>query len=90
MVLKRSRGLMLACVSALALAACGPQQPAAAKDPNPNGAAEIAKFLDAEIGNLSTLDRAGQEAELTWFVNAAALSGHGNHRRVGEHLHARI
>jgi glycerol transport system substrate-binding protein len=72
MVLKRSRGLMLACVSALALAACGPQQPAAAKDPNPNGAAEIAKFLDAEIGNLSTLDRAGQEAELTWFLNAAA------------------
>ena len=34
---------------------------------------EAAKaFLDAEIGDLSTLDRAGQEAELQWFVDAAA------------------
>ncbi len=30
------------------------------------------KFLDAEIGDLSTLDRAGQEAELKWFMDAAA------------------
>src|SRR5215213_5378801 len=29
-------------------------------------------FLDAEIGDLSTLDRAGQEAELQWFMDAAA------------------
>jgi glycerol transport system substrate-binding protein len=33
---------------------------------------EAAKaFLDAEIGDLSTLDRAGQEAELQWFIDAA-------------------
>jgi glycerol transport system substrate-binding protein len=28
-------------------------------------------FLDAEIGDLSTLDRAGQEAEMQWFIDAA-------------------
>ncbi|MDQ2067042.1 ABC transporter substrate-binding protein [Xinfangfangia sp. CPCC 101601] len=28
-------------------------------------------FLDAEIGDLSSLDRAGQEAELQWFIDAA-------------------
>ncbi|MFN4172242.1 MAG: carbohydrate ABC transporter substrate-binding protein, partial [Pseudorhodobacter sp.] len=28
-------------------------------------------FLDAEIGDLSTLSRADQEAELQWFVDAA-------------------
>jgi len=28
-------------------------------------------FLDAEIGELSTLDRAAQEAEMQWFVDAA-------------------
>ena len=34
---------------------------------------EAAKaFLDAEIGDLSTLDRAGQESELQWFIDAAA------------------
>ena len=34
---------------------------------------EAAKaFLDAEIGDLSTLPRADQEAELQWFVDAAA------------------
>ena len=33
---------------------------------------EAAKaFLDSEIGDLSTLDRAGQEAEMQWFVDAA-------------------
>lgn len=33
---------------------------------------EAAKaFLDAEIGDLSTLDRAAQEAELQWFIDAA-------------------
>jgi len=33
---------------------------------------EAAKaFLDAEIGDLSTLDRAGQESELQWFIDAA-------------------
>jgi len=33
---------------------------------------EAAKaFLDAEIGELSTLDRAGQEAEMQWFIDAA-------------------
>ena len=29
-------------------------------------------FLDAEIGDVSSLDRAGQEAEMQWFVDAAA------------------
>ena len=72
MSVSRPRGLLLAMVSAIALAACGPQQPVASKDPNPNAATEIAKFLDAEIGELSTLDRAGQEAELNWFATAAA------------------
>jgi len=33
---------------------------------------EAAKaFLDSEIGDLSTLDRAGQEAEMQWFIDAA-------------------
>ena len=33
---------------------------------------EAAKaFLDAEIGDLSTLSRADQEAEMQWFVDAA-------------------
>lgn len=33
---------------------------------------EAAKaFLDAEIGDLSALDRAGQEAEMQWFIDAA-------------------
>jgi glycerol transport system substrate-binding protein len=33
---------------------------------------EAAKaFLDAEIGDMSTLDRAAQEAELQWFIDAA-------------------
>ena len=72
MSVTRPRGLLLAMVSAIALAACGPQQPVAAKDPNPNAGAETAKFLDAEIKDLSTLDRAAQEAELNWFATAAA------------------
>src|SRR5690606_156873 len=29
------------------------------------------KFLDEEIGDLSALDRAAQEAEMEWFINAA-------------------
>jgi glycerol transport system substrate-binding protein len=53
------------------VSACGPEQ-AANKAPNPNAAAEIAKFLDAEIKDQSVLDRAGQEAELNWFATAAA------------------
>ena len=32
---------------------------------------EAKTFLDAEIGDLSTLDRAAQEAEMQWFVDAA-------------------
>ena len=28
-------------------------------------------FLDAEIGDMSALDRAGQEAEMEWFIKAA-------------------
>jgi len=29
------------------------------------------KFLDAEIGDMSSLDRAAQEAEMQWFIDAA-------------------
>ena len=29
------------------------------------------KFLDAEIGDMSALDRAAQEAEMQWFIDAA-------------------
>jgi len=65
----RAFGVCLALAGALG--ACGPASEAP-RTPNPNAAAEIAKFLDAEIGDLSTLDRAAQEAELTWFANAAA------------------
>ncbi len=32
---------------------------------------EAKKFLDAEIGTLSTLSRADQEAEMQWFIDAA-------------------
>ncbi|MEQ9018510.1 MAG: carbohydrate ABC transporter substrate-binding protein, partial [Nitratireductor sp.] len=33
---------------------------------------EAAKaFLDAEIGDMSSLDRAAQEAEMQWFIDAA-------------------
>jgi len=50
-------------VMALALIACG--MPAFAD-------MDAAKaFLDTEIGDLSTLSRADQEAELQWFVDAA-------------------
>ena len=76
----RARALALACVSvfAIGLAACQPQEKAATgqvdpdRAPNPNAAAEIKKFLDTEINGLSTLPREQQEAELNWFVKAAA------------------
>ena len=32
---------------------------------------EAKAFLDTEIGDLSTLDRADQEAEMQWFIDAA-------------------
>ncbi|TKB04488.1 MAG: carbohydrate ABC transporter substrate-binding protein, partial [Mesorhizobium sp.] len=35
------------------------------------GMDEAKAFLDKEIGDLSTLDRAGQEAEMQWFIDAA-------------------
>ncbi|MEX6505462.1 ABC transporter substrate-binding protein [Jiella sp. M17.18] len=35
------------------------------------GMDEAKQFLDAEIGDLSTLSRADQEKEMQWFVNAA-------------------
>src|SRR5690606_15774104 len=35
------------------------------------GMDEAKAFLDAEIGDLSTLDRAAQEAEMQWFIDAA-------------------
>jgi len=52
--------------TAMALALMATQAPAWAD-------IEAAKaFLDAEIGELSTLDRAAQEAEMQWFIDAAA------------------
>jgi glycerol transport system substrate-binding protein len=77
---RRSRAFMLAFASALALgmAACQPQQQAGTSQvdpnraPNPNAAAAIKTFLDTEINGLSVLDRLAQEAELNWFVTAAA------------------
>ncbi len=51
--------------TAMALALMATQAPAWAD-------IEAAKaFLDAEVGELSTLDRAAQEAELQWFIDAA-------------------
>jgi glycerol transport system substrate-binding protein len=86
----RLRALGITMVAAGALAACGPNQ-TVSKEPNPNAAAEIAKFLDAEIGDMSTLDRAAQEAELTWFANSGrAVPGHGDQRRFREHRYARL
>ena len=35
------------------------------------GMDEAKAFLDSEIAGLSTLDRAAQEAEMQWFVDAA-------------------
>ena len=35
------------------------------------GMEEAREFLDSEIGDLSTLSRADQEAEMQWFVDAA-------------------
>jgi hypothetical protein len=35
------------------------------------GMDEAKAFLDAEIKDMSTLDRAGQEAEMQWFIDAA-------------------
>ncbi len=35
------------------------------------GMEEAMEFLDSEIGDLSVLDRAAQEAEMQWFVDAA-------------------
>ena len=67
----RRFAVLLGEVLALGLAACGPEQ-ATNQATNPNAAAEIAKFLDSEIKDLSVLDRAGQEAELNWFATAAA------------------
>lgn len=51
--------------TAMALALMAMQSPAWAD-------IEAAKaFLDAEIGDLLVLDRAGQEAEMQWFIDAA-------------------
>ncbi|MGD2134449.1 MAG: ABC transporter substrate-binding protein [Maricaulaceae bacterium] len=62
-----------------ALAACG--QPDSAGDTDtatatapaggPSGMEAARAFLDAEIGDLSSLSRAEQEAEMQWFIDAA-------------------
>jgi len=75
----RIRSLALACASVFLLGAagCGQQQPTTegvdpSRPPNPAAAAEIAEFLDTEIGDMSALSRSEQEAELMWFATAAA------------------
>lgn len=35
------------------------------------GMDEAKQFLDKEVGDMSSLDRAAQEAEMQWFVDAA-------------------
>ena len=69
--------LALCTVLALGAAGCGrePEQSSPRVNPStPNAGAAVAAaaFLDAEIGALSTLSRAEQEAEMAWFANAAA------------------
>jgi glycerol transport system substrate-binding protein len=72
----RASLIALASMMALGAAGCGPKQPAdqadANRPPNPNAAVAAAAFLDAEIGPLSSLSRAEQEAEMAWFATAAA------------------
>ena len=76
----RERVVLLAAAALVALlvVACGdkaseqPTAPAAPAAPNPGAAAATTVFLDAEIGVLSTLPRAAQEAEMAWFARAAA------------------
>ncbi|MFZ0099711.1 MAG: carbohydrate ABC transporter substrate-binding protein, partial [Gemmobacter sp.] len=56
---------MKATATAMALALMATGMPAFAD-------IEAAKaFLDAEIGDLSSLSRADQEAEMQWFIDAA-------------------
>ncbi|HEV7693630.1 MAG TPA: hypothetical protein VGO52_22535, partial [Hyphomonadaceae bacterium] len=78
---KRSRALMLAFVSALALgaAACQPQQQQAGtsqvdpnKPVNPNAGKEIDAFLSNTVKGQSVLTPEQQKAELEWFAKAAA------------------
>jgi glycerol transport system substrate-binding protein len=69
-----ARRLGLLAALALGVAGCGrePEQATvstAAAAPGPGAAAA---FLDAEIGTLSTLSRAEQEAEMAWFAQTAA------------------
>ncbi|MEZ5938261.1 MAG: ABC transporter substrate-binding protein [Hyphomonadaceae bacterium] len=74
----RAGAMALAACLAIGLSACGDKGADTANQidpnraPNPNAATEIAKFLDGEIGGLSVLDRASQEAEMNWFAQAAA------------------
>ncbi|MFO1143675.1 MAG: ABC transporter substrate-binding protein [Amaricoccus sp.] len=51
--------------TAVAIALCALAGPSFA------GMEEAKAFLDAEIGDLSTLSRADQEAEMQWFIDAA-------------------
>ena len=51
--------------TALAMALCAMAGPSFA------GMEEAKAFLDAEIGDLSTLSRADQEKEMQWFIDAA-------------------
>ena len=51
--------------TALAIALCALAGPSFA------GMEEAKAFLDAEIGDLSTLSRADQEKEMQWFIDAA-------------------
>ena len=53
--------LQLTTAMALVLLATGAQA----------GMEEAKAFLDAEIGDMSSLDRAAQEAEMQWFIDAA-------------------
>ena len=77
--------LRLKGTTAVGLAACMLAAPAFAD-------MDAAKaFLDSEIGDLSTLSRADQEAELQWFVDAATpLCWHVDQRCVRDDWHAHV
>jgi glycerol transport system substrate-binding protein len=50
---------------------------------------EAKAFLDAEIGDMSSLDRAAQEAEMQWFIDAAKpFAGMDDQGRLGDDHHA--
>ena len=83
---KEAKDSLLTMTSAAALIAASVTMaaPAFADD------ATAQKWIDSEF-QPSTLSKADQLKELQWYEKAAAaVQGHGNQRRVGNHHDARI